>query len=264
MQSHYDAVVIAGYDPARPDPVAAQHGVARKVLIPMLGRPMVWHLVQALAACPRVERIVVAGMGPEDGVDFGCDVEYVPNQGRLFANAYAGVEHLAQAQDWDRHVLVASADIPAIPAQSVDWFLDACHPYDKDIYMAAVERQVLEATFPGSNRSYLRLVEGQFCNGTLVLVRIEPALRKQQVIQELIDRRKSVFQQIELLGWRTVLKFIFRRLRMQDLTGVARKLIDVDAAAVIAPYAQLGMDVDKPHQFDQVLAYMQQHPAGSS
>ena len=260
MQSQFDAVVIAGYDPARPDAVAAQHGVDRKVLIPMAGRPMVWYLVRALAASPRVARIVIAGMGPEDGVDFGREVEYVPNQGRLFANAYAGVEHLARSQEWDRHVLVSSADIPAIPADAVDWFLDACRPYDKDVYMAVVEKRVMEATFPNSQRSYMRLVEGQFCNGTLTLVRIEPALHKQQVIQDLIDRRKHIFRQLQLLGWRVVLKFIFRRLTLADITGLTRRLIDAESVAVIAPYAQIGMDVDKPHQFDQVLAYMQQHP----
>jgi hypothetical protein len=80
----------------------------------------------------------------------------------------------------------------------------------------------------------------------------------------MVEHRKSVFQQLRLLGLGVVLKFLLRRLRMDDLLQLLQRLLELRGQTVILPFAEAGMDVDKPQQLEQVLAYLRQHPRPSS
>uniref|UniRef100_A0A540VHB4 Acylneuraminate cytidylyltransferase n=1 Tax=Litorilinea aerophila TaxID=1204385 RepID=A0A540VHB4_9CHLR len=255
-QTTFDAIILAGYDPDRPHPLTQGRGEPHKVLLPVAGRPMIGYVLQALADSGCVTSGVIVGMEPTAGLEFDLPVDYLPNRGSIFANAAAGFQHLAGRQDPRRHALLVSADVPLLTGEMVRWFVNACQPLDKDAYWGIVEKQVLERTFPHSRRTYLRLVEGQFCNGDLFLGRIEAALRQQALIRELVERRKNVLSQLRLLGPRVLLKFLLRRLSMADLIGVADRVLGLQGQPVILPFAEAGMDVDKPHHLAQVEAYL--------
>jgi hypothetical protein len=168
-----------------------------------------------------------------------------------------GFEHLASGQDPRRFVLLTSADVPLLTGGMVATFVHACRPYDQDAYWGIVERRVMEATFPGSRRTYLRLVEGQFCNGELYLGRLEAGLRQQAAGHEMLELRKNVAAQARRLGPEVLVRFLVRRLRIRDLVGVGRRLFGITVAPVILPFAESGMDVDKPNQLAQVEEYLQ-------
>lgn len=266
MQHRFDAIVLAGYDPGRPHPLADAQGEPHKALIQVAGRPMIAYVIQALVQSALIDRIVVVGLEPLASLDElaqsgDCDLHYLPNQPSLFANAVQGFQLLGRVQDPQRHALLISADVPLLTGGMVAAFLHACRPYDRDAYWGIVERAVMEMTFPGSRRTYLRLMEGQFCNGELYLARIEAALRQQSSLQELVELRKNVTRQVRKLGFGVLLRFLLRRLRIVDLLGVAQRTLGVSAAPVILPFAESGMDVDKPHQLALAEAYLRRQAA---
>lgn len=256
MQTQFDAVILAGHDPNRPDPLAEEQGVSHKVLIDMAGRPMIWHVVQALAGSPQIGRIVIVGLGADSAVDFGCAVDHLADQGSLLDNVIHGFAWLAQHESPQRYALLLTGDTPLLTSAILDWFITACQPLGQDVYWGIVERRTMEAAFPASRRSYLRLVEGQFCSGDLFLGKIEAALRQQGLIRELVAQRKHVLRQLWLLGPTTVIKFLLRRLRLPELLVVVERLLGLSGGAVILPFAEAGMDVDKPHQLAQARAYL--------
>ncbi len=259
MQAQFDAVILAGRDPNRPDPLAADQMVSHKVLIDIAGHPMIWHVVQALAGCPQIGRIVIVGLAPTSGVDFGRQVDYLADQGSLLDNVIHGFGWLAEHESPQRYALLLTGDAPLLTGAMIDWFINACHPLQKDVYWGIVARHTMEATFPASRRSYLRLVEGQFCSGDLFLGKIEAALRQQVLIRQLVAQRKHVLRQLWLLGPITVAKFFLRRLRLSELLSVVERLLGLSGGAVILPFAEAGMDVDKPHQLAQVRDYAARH-----
>ncbi|MFN8495187.1 MAG: NTP transferase domain-containing protein [Caldilineaceae bacterium] len=263
MQERFDAVILAGYDRNRsqysPDPLVAQSGEPHKVLIKVAGKPMIWHVVNALANSRFIDRIVIVGLSPEDGVAFGRTVDYLPDQGGMMDNMVYGFSWLAQQESPAQYALLLTGDIPLLTGAMIDWFIEASQPLAKDVYWGIVEKQTMEATFPNSKRSYLRLVEGQFCSGDLFLGKMSAALGRQALFKQMVDHRKSVLQQLRLLGFRVVFKFLLRRLRMQDLLELFPRLLGLTGGAVILPFAEVGMDVDKPHQLTQVLAYLETH-----
>ena len=257
----YPAVVLAGYSTEKPDPLAAAMGMERKALIPIAGKPMVYWVVKALRESPRVGRIYIVGMTEEDGVDFGTEVTYIPNQNAHFENIMAGIDTVHAQEPEAEFVLLASADIPALRPETVTWFIETCESQDGDFFYSVVEKEVMEAAFPDSRRSYVPIKEGRFCGGDLFFVRIAVAHHNQDLVRELLARRKSTFQQARLLGFRVIIKFLFRRLSIQDAEALSQRLLQAKGKVVVSPYADLGMDVDKPHQLELVRRVLEQQEA---
>lgn len=264
MQERFDAVIVAGYDRNKPDALTEQSGEPHKVLIKIAGRPMIWYVVNALAQSQVVERIVIVGLGPEAGVEFGHPVHYLADQGGMFDNVTYGFTWLAQSQAQDRYALLLTGDIPLLTSAMVDQFAAACQPLEQDVYWGIVEKSIMEATFPLSKRSYLRLVEGQFCNGNLFLGKISVPLKRQELIRQMLEQRKSVVRQLRLLGLGVIIKFLFHRLHLRDLLEIVQRTLQLSGAPLSLPFAEAGMDVDKPHQLAQVLAYVEQQKVRSA
>jgi CMP-2-keto-3-deoxyoctulosonic acid synthetase len=248
----YPVLVLAGYSTEKPDPLAIALGVERKSLIPIAGKPMVYWVVKALRESKRIDQIYIVGMGPEDGVDFGTDVIYIPNQNAHFDNIMAGVKAVQDHQPEAEFLVTASGDIPLLHPETVDWFVETCEKQDGDLFYSVVERSVMETAFPDSRRSYVPVVEGKFCGGDLFFVRIAVVHNNEQLVRELLAKRKSPLQQARLLGFKTIIKFLFRRLSIKDAEDLSKRLLNAEGHVVVSPYADLAMDVDKPHQLDMV------------
>jgi molybdopterin-guanine dinucleotide biosynthesis protein A len=253
MQTRFDVVILAGQDPDQLDPLALDNGVSQKVLIDLAGQPMIHYVVQTLAACPAIERIVVMGLEPQPALA-GERLVFLPGQGKLLDNVVGGFAWLAEQGPADRYVLLTSGDVPLMSSANIEWFLQACQPLSKDVYWGIVEQRTMETTFPASRRSYVRLVEGQFCNGGLLLGKIEAVLARQTQVRALVAERKHIFRQVRMLGLAVVFKFLLRRLSLIDVQQVLQRLLNLSGAPIILPFAETGMDVDKPHQLEQVRA----------
>lgn len=263
-QTLFDAVILAGEDTRRPNPLLTQVGITNKALLPVAGQPMIAYVVAALAGSHHIGRIVIIGLPPQPNLTLAREVIYLPDQGGLMDNVAHGFGWLAQQGAAEQHGLLLTADMPLLTTAMVDWFITACQPLDLDLYWAVVERGTMEATFPASKRTYLRLVEGSFCSGDLMLGKVKLALERQELARRIVDRRKSIFQQLRMLGPGVVIKFLLRRLTRPDLRALLQRLLHLRGQEVIVPFAEVGMDVDKPHQLAQVEAYLAQRGAVSN
>lgn len=260
MQEKFDVFIAAGYDPDKADPLLEAAGVDHKSLVPVAGKPMIWHVVRAFVESGQVGEIVIIGLGAEHGLDFGVPVHYVPNQPSLWASQNAGVRRLREINPADRFIVGTTADIPLLTAEVINWFIDHCQPFERELYWGIVPEDVMLRGFPDSKRSYLSLREGRFCSGDLYLGKLSTAEGIQGKMRGFIENRKSVVRQLLLLGPITVLRFVFRRLAIDDLLAVVRRLFGITGSPVILPFAEAGMDVDKPFQWEQVKEYLVRHP----
>ncbi|MBK9232512.1 MAG: nucleotidyltransferase family protein [Anaerolineae bacterium] len=247
-----DVIVTAGYSEGKPDLLAEYTGSPRKALAPLAGKPMVWHVVHALRAAPSIRDIIVMGIAPEEGVDLGTPVTFVRNQLGLLDNVYAGLDTVLRQHPDAIMTLVASGDIPLLTSDMVEWFVATCRQSEHDVYYSVVPKAVMETAFPTSKRSYIRFREGPHCGGDLFMVRLAAAHRSESLVRAALDRRKSAWRQALLMGVGTLLKLAVGRLSLPDAERVATRIFQVRGRAVVAPYAAIGMDVDKPFQYDIV------------
>lgn len=251
------AIIGAGgsYDPD--DPLLRHAGVRHKALIPIAGAPMIAHVAQALADSGYVAHLIVVGLSQEHGVVFPLPVTFVPEAGGILENALAGIEALHHITPGAQRVLVCATDIPLITGEMVRYLVDTALTTSADVCYTVVRRETMEARFPASGRSFARLRDGQFAGGDVHLV--NPAIfdRNRELMNDILGARKNNFKQARMIGLRFLLKFLLRRLSVADGERKAESILGVPCRVIPVRYAELGMDVDKPHQLDQVQAEME-------
>jgi GTP:adenosylcobinamide-phosphate guanylyltransferase len=245
-----DAIVIAGGVPKPDDPLYEFTQGKPKALLDIAGKPMVQWVLDALEGAETVDQLVLISLSEEDGLKFSKPITYVADRGDLLQNVRAGIEKVVELNPQARHVLTVSSDIPAIRPGMIDWMVNKNMETDLDIYYTVLERQVMEARFPSSNRSYTRLKDAEVCGGDMNMIRASTVNANEELWDRIIAARKNVFKQAALLGYGNLLLLVSRQLTIQGAVKRVAKRMDITGQAVFSPYAELGMDVDKPHQLE--------------
>jgi hypothetical protein len=148
------------------------------------------------------------------------------------------------------HVLTVSSDIPGITGEMIDWTVNTCAETDHDLYYNVITRQVMEARYPNSRRSYIRLKDMEVCGGDLNAIRAKTVTANEALWARIIDARKNVFKQAALVGFDTLVLLLLRQMDIERGVKKVRKKLDISGRVLFCPYAEIGMDIDKPHQLE--------------
>ncbi len=149
-------------------------------------------------------------------------------------------------------LLAVSSDIPAITSEMADWLVETVGTIDAEIYYSVVTRQTMEARYPESKRSFTKLKDVEICGGDMNALAAHLVDRDPAIWERLAESRKSVFKQAALIGYSTLLLFVLRQLTVDDAVRRVIRKLGVSGRAVICPYAEIAMDVDKPHQLEMI------------
>ena len=257
-----DAIVIAGGVPSEDDPLFEYSQGGPKAMLDVSGRPMVQWVLDALCEAQSIGGVVVMGL-PEDS-NVICDkaLAYSPSQGSMLENIRAGVEKLISIHPDSLHVAIVSSDIPAITSDIVDWVVDTAMETDEDVYYNVITRQVMEKRFPGANRSYVRLKDVEVCGGDLNVARTSMVHENNELWDRIIASRKNAFKQAALLGYDTLLLLLLRAITLEGAVKKVTKRLNLTGRALVCPYAEVAMDVDKPHQLELLRADLAGRAAG--
>jgi NDP-sugar pyrophosphorylase family protein len=249
-----DAVVTAGGVPKPDDPLYEFTQGSAKAFLNVAGKPMVQWVLDALSGAERIEHVGVGGLEPDDEIYCDKPLEFVSQQGTMLDNIRAGVRKALEMNPEAEHVILVSGDVPAIRAEMVDWQVKAAMQSDHDLYYTVVTKEVMETRFPGSKRSYTPLKGMQVCGGDVHVIRGSLATSEAQIWDELIGARKNVFKQASMIGYSTLLLLLLRRLTIEGAVPRVTKRLGVTGRAIVCPYAEVAMDVDKPHQLELLQA----------
>lgn len=251
-----DAIITAGGIPLPKDPLYEFTQGSSKAMLDIAGKPMIQWVMDALCASSKIDSIILIGLTEESGLTSTHPVHYLPNQGRMLANIIAGINQAQQIHPQSEYVLVVSSDIPAISPAMVDWLIDQVESESADIYYGIVPRQVMEERFPDSRRTWTHLKDMDICGADMNAVHVRMATEHLDTWESLIGRRKSPLKQAALIGIDTLLLLALRQLNIADIVGRVSKRIGIRGKAIIWPWAEAGMDVDKPHQLQIMRAFM--------
>jgi GTP:adenosylcobinamide-phosphate guanylyltransferase len=245
-----DAVIVAGGIPEPDDLLYPYTRGKPKALLEIAGKPMIQWVLDALSEAKTTQNLVVVGL--EEGEQIGASkpLKFVPDQGSMLNNIRVGVQRVVALNPQAEFILVLTADIPAITGEMVDWAVNKSLETEEDIYYSVIPREVMEARFPGSNRSYIRLRDMEVCGGDMNVIRAAVATDRDEIWDKLIAARKNVFKQAALVGYDTLVLLLLRRLTLEKIVSTAANRLGVQGRAVVSPYAEVGMDVDKPYQLN--------------
>ncbi|MBE0410293.1 MAG: nucleotidyltransferase family protein [Anaerolineales bacterium] len=245
-----DAILTAGGIPKPGEPLYELTQGGPKALLEIAGKPMAQWVLDALSESKNVDTVVVVGVDQDSGLSCDKTLVFTPDRGAMLANIRAGVEKVLELNQNANHVLAVSSDIPAIRGEMVDWLANLVQESDHDIYYCVVTRQVMEARFPESKRSYIRLKDLELCGGDMNAIRARTVVAREDVWERILEARKSAPKQAAMLGYDTLLLLLLRKLDLESSVTRVSKRLNIAGRALLCPYAEVGMDIDKPHQLE--------------
>ena len=251
-----DAVVTAGGIPQPDEPLYAYSKGESKALIDIAGKPMIQWVLDALGEAKTIERVVIIGLTDKSGLTCRKPLTYMSNQGKMLDNLKSGTAKVLELNPRAKFVLFVSSDIPSIKGEMVDWVVNTCLETNDDLYYTVIRREEMETRFPSSKRTYTPLKDMQVCGGDINLARAAIVNQNSEFWGRLIEARKNPAAQAALIGPDIIFKFLFRQLTIDDVIKRVADKLGLKGRALISPYAEIGMDVDKPHQLEIMRAFL--------
>ena len=233
-----DAVVLGGGDGEIIDPT-----VHIKGLVPIANRPMIAWVVEAMRAAETIAEIAVVVPTDRELGEWTSLVDHIVlSDGSFMDNALAGFSALTNG----RAVLAATGDLPALTGDAVDDYANRSLESGAELTYPLVSAEDMEAQFPGSQRTYVKVDGGRVTGGNMMLLAPQLVRRHRELGQRLFDARKSPVRMAQVLGPIFIVKYVLGVLRVHDVELKMEQMVGAKCAAVRTRYAAIGADVDKP------------------
>ncbi len=248
-----DAIVLAG-GKSQEDALSELTGGELKSTLPIAGKPMVQWVLDALSESQSIDQVVV--MGIEDTASLTCTkpIHFLPDEGSLIGNMQKASMKLDEIHPHETHAVSISADIPAITAAIIDHLVGIYQKAEVDICYGVVERRVMEERYPNSKRTYIKVKKDEICGGDLNCFSKRAVLKPDALWQELIKLRKNPLKQAAMIGIDTLLLLVLGLIDIDQVAERVCRRMGITGKVIKVPFAEVGMDVDKPFQFKIVEA----------
>lgn len=230
-----------------------------KGFIQIAGRPLVAHVASALRDTRGIGRI--AAVGPPETLRqvLPSEVIVVSDGGGIMDNVVSAVQALsvgspAVVAAAPQLTLVVASDIPLLTSAAVEDFLSACEKDRADFYYAVVPQDAMERQFPGARKTYVRLTDGTFCGGSVMLFNVQVLDRVRSFVDRVIAARKKPWLLAQLFGWSIIMKFAAGRLSINEMMQKVTEILGIKAVPIITPHPELALDVDvgKPENLEMI------------
>jgi GTP:adenosylcobinamide-phosphate guanylyltransferase len=249
-----DAVVTAGGIP-QPDELLYPYTQGKpKALLDIGGKPMVQWVLDALSGAERVEKVVIIGLTADSGVTCAKPLTFIPNHGSMIENILNGINKVLEINPAARHVLMVSSDIPGITPEMADWEIETTDQTDVDLCYNVIKREVIETRYPGSKRTFTKLKGLEVCGGDMNVLRTSVVSADRAIWEKLVASRKNPLKQAAIIGFDTLLLMLLRIITLEAAVKKVTGRLHMTGMAVVCPYAEVGMDVDKPNQLEMMRA----------
>ncbi|TYP51658.1 nucleotidyltransferase family protein [Thermosediminibacter litoriperuensis] len=213
-----------------------------KALVKINGREMILYILDALKKLDYIEKIVIVGPQEKLGsLKTVKDVVVVEESDSIVENIELGLELFTD----DEEILILTCDIPMVTAEAIDDFVKKAKDLDADFCYPIIRREDTERKYPGVKRTYVRVREGTFTGGNVVLVRAGSAKRCIKRVGEFFAYRKNPWKLAGILGFSIVLKFMLGQLTIPEIEERVHEIFGIKARAVISSFPEIGSDVDK-------------------
>jgi GTP:adenosylcobinamide-phosphate guanylyltransferase len=230
--------------------IAKGEKASNKNFLEISGKPMVEYVIEALKASSLIEEIIIAAppQAVTDNMKNGNTI--VKSGSTIVETVLNGLSHLPHDIS---SVLIVMADLPLLTPESIDDFIRRCNEIDGEYYYSILEKSISEKKYPGLYHTYVKLKEGIFCGGGLILMNpgiVTPC--RCSLMDKLLQERKKPFEMAKLLGVTTLLKLLCRQASIDDLLKRTSEVFNCVTRTIVTPYAEIGMNVDRPEELKLV------------
>ncbi|MEP5761864.1 MAG: nucleotidyltransferase family protein [Litoreibacter sp.] len=245
------ALVLAGARSSG-DPLCDHEGVDTKALIEIGNAPMIAHVIQALKGSNASAPIYVLGgdKGLLEAALHDQDIAHIDATGAGPAASLAN----ALGAGVSTPLLVTTCDHPLLTHEIVEHFVTASRESGADICVGFARRATIEATFPGSRRTYLPFGSRDFSGCNLFYLANERAAGALEAWKTVEAERKRPWRMARRLGLGFLLRMFFAKHSTDRVFALLSRRFGTHVRPVVLPFAEAAVDVDTVDDLTQVRA----------
>lgn len=237
-----DAVILAGS--TNQGKLRECSGEIYEAMVQIAQKPMVSYVFDVLKQSPLINKIVVAGPSEEMGRLFAnMEGVYLAPRGDTPIDSLLNALEVLKPQG---NVLVVTSDIPLLTVDSVTDFIKRCSKKHADVYYPIIPKEVNDRLYSGVKRTYIRFKEGVYTGGNLFLINPKIAEKCAAQARTFVENRKSPIALARLVGGKFLIKFLMKKVTLQETEATASRVFGIKGAVIISPFPEVGIDVDKP------------------
>ncbi len=243
--------ILAG-GKAKPE-MQALTGQENRALVVVQGKRLLDRVVEALQGTESIGQIAVVGNVPPSS-----DYQQIADSGGFVENVFACLEPALNAP----YLLIATADLPFLSPETITEFVEAAlktaQASGAEILYPIVPVANCYARYPNVKRTSLKLKEGEFTGGNLMLVKPTSLKAQRERIASAYAARKSPLRLASMLGMGTVFRLLLSQLISPKLLTLpllearVSRLLGTEARAVICLHPEIATDLDRPSDFEAV------------
>lgn len=239
-------LVLAGRRDGAIDPLAQAAGTDLKCLVPVAGRAMILHVLDALAQAPSVDRIIVS-TNDADALAALPQIAAMRAAGRLeFAASRANlVDSVLDALAGVRFpVLVTTADNVLLTADAVAQLAEGAGSCGAAVAVAFARRDAVLAAHPEGQRRFYRFSDDAYSGCNSYWIGSGDALRIAELFRGGGQFAKFPMRIVRAFGLLNLIRFRFGIGTLEEAFARFSRRFRLRIAPIIFPDGAIAIDVD--------------------
>lgn len=257
MTHDYPTLVLAGKRSAA-DPVAQHGGVAFKAIAPVAGRPMIAHVLDALATSRMAGPVYIsveepAAIRDHDALRGFGNIHTVQASTSSICRS---IQKMVAEGGLKPPFLVTTADHALLTPGMIDHFWGAARGLDADFAVAIVTESLFRQSYPDARRTFIGCRGDSFKSCNMFGFLTPDSLKVLDFWAAIEQQRKQPLKLARAFGIGNLLRYV---LRLDDIDGLiarAGRILGVRAAAIRMTEAEAAIDVDSVADLRQVESLM--------
>jgi GTP:adenosylcobinamide-phosphate guanylyltransferase len=235
-------------------------GINNKALIEIKGKKMIEFTVKALARSRLINKIGIVGPKKElSNISFKKSVISIQEGEGLIDNLRLGFDLFEKAFCLkEKRILVVTSDIPLVTTEAINDFISKSLDKAFDLTYPYARKEIIEAKYPETKRTYFKLKEGWLSGGNMVLVNPLFFKKNKDWFERAYKTRKSPLSLTRFLGSRLAFKLVLRlflgSLTVEELETTASRLVgkNYKLKAIETLFPEMMIDLDKKEDFNLI------------
>ncbi len=238
-------LILAGQRQGVVDPLLVQAGITYKALLPIINRPMIDYVLEALDKSAGLQRPYwISGITKER---VARDLRQAPS-----ADGPASSVVLAAETGLRPPFLVTTCDHALLEAPMIEDFLRGSLESEADFTVALARKEIIQPAYPDVKRTYLKFKDVHVSGCNLFYVANAEGLAAIRFWQQAQNDRKHPLKLARRLGFGMLLRYITGQLTLDAAFRYASKTLAIKAKPVMLERAEAAIDVDKPSDLELV------------
>lgn len=251
MTQKVTALIMAGKRSGILDPLAERAGVNQKCVVPVGGKPMIQHVVEAVSACDRIGQIHIVAHEPEEIAAIPIVAELV-SAGRLVfkPGAFNLVDSVfAGAEGAEFPLLITTADNCLVTPEGYAEFVEKALANEAAAGAALARKEDVIAADPQGQAKFYQFKDGGFSNCNMYWIGDPGALGAAEVMRGGGQFVKFPKRIAEAFGWMNLLRFYLGWGSKEKLFEQVSKRFGYKLVPIEMSNGEFAIDVDNERTF---------------